>query len=147
MWKIFNKKSENDNKQENTGSKSAQVLDSKKKKTAKIVKKETVNTKKTDSASSLEKAHTVFLKPLVTEKLAHAAEFNTYAFVVSKKSNKIEIKKAFSEIYNIMPLSVNIVNMPAKAKNFKRIPGFRPAWKKAIIRLPKDKKINIVENV
>ncbi len=85
-------------------------------------------------------AKTILIRPLITEKSENLAESqNRYSFVVDKRVNKIEIKSAVQEMYNVSVLSVNTVRMPAKAKsrNTKSgiVKGRKPAYKKAIVRL------------
>ena len=44
----------------------------------------------------------VLLKPVVTEKMsAESEKFNRYGFVVDKRANKVEIKKAVEELYGV----------------------------------------------
>ena len=42
----------------------------------------------------------IILKPIITEKMTHAGEkLNRYGFMVDRKANKLQIKKAIKEIY------------------------------------------------
>ena len=94
-----------------------------------------------------ERSYRVFIRPLVSEKTAHMGADNTYAFAVHRSTNKVEIKKAFSEMYKVNPISVRIVNMPRKFKQYGKTAGVRSAWKKAIVRAPKGSKIDVFEGV
>ena len=50
----------------------------------------------------------VIIKPIVTEKMTEQGEkLNRYAFVVDKKANKLQIKDAVEELYNVSVASVN----------------------------------------
>ena len=50
----------------------------------------------------------IIIKPILTEKMAEQGEkLNRYAFVVNRKANKIEIRKAFEEYYDVSVISVN----------------------------------------
>ena len=50
----------------------------------------------------------IILKPIVTEKMTAAGEkFNRYGFQVVRTANKVEIKKAVEELYNVQVLDVN----------------------------------------
>jgi large subunit ribosomal protein L23 len=52
----------------------------------------------------------ILIKPIVTEKMtAQGEDFNRYGFVVAKEANKLEIKKAVEELYNVK-VSVESVN-------------------------------------
>ena len=60
----------------------------------------------------------ILLKPIVTEKMTKQGEdHNRYGFVVHKKANKIEIKKAVEEMYGVTVASVNTMVYPGKAKS------------------------------
>ena len=49
----------------------------------------------------------ILIKPIITEKATNDSElFNRYAFVVDKKANKIEIKKAVETAYGVSISSV-----------------------------------------
>lgn len=92
-------------------------------------------------------AHKVLIKPLITEKAANLGTENKYVFEAAVSANKIEIAKAINEVYGIMPVSVNIINMQGKKVRSGKFQGKRKSWKKAIVMLPKDKTINIYEGV
>ena len=92
-------------------------------------------------------AHTVFVKPLVSEKGAHGSIYDTYAFVVRRQTNKIEVARAFHSLYNIKPLGVRTLLMPEKRKRAGRRIGVRAGWKKALIRVPAGNKVDIFAGV
>jgi len=91
-------------------------------------------------------AYKVLVKPLMTEKTAEFGKDNSYVFEVDKKTNKIEIKKAVKEIYNVMPTDVNIINLKGKKTGVMRgRGGRRKDWKKAIVKLKQGDFINLYE--
>ena len=60
----------------------------------------------------------IIKKPVVTEKINKQTEkFNRYCFVVDKRANKLEIKKAVEEFYSVRVENVNTCVVPAKAKS------------------------------
>lgn len=89
-----------------------------------------------------EKYFKVLIKPIITDKTTKLLEDNKYTFIVSKKANKLDIKKAISHIYNVKVLSVTTVNVKRKIKRVGKYTGFKSAFKKAIIALNKESKIN-----
>ncbi|OJI07665.1 50S ribosomal protein L23 [bacterium CG10_46_32] len=89
----------------------------------------------------------MILRPHVSEKTARAGTHDTYAFVVSRNANKIEIKKAFWKMYGIQPIGIQIANVSARSINFRRVAGFKSAWKKAYVRVPKGSSIAVYEGV
>jgi hypothetical protein len=44
----------------------------------------------------------ILIKPIVTEKMTSQGEaFNRYGFLVTRKANKLQIKKAVEELYGV----------------------------------------------
>lgn len=82
------------------------------------------------------------VKTLVrTEKGTSLEKQRKYFFEVSKKSNKIEIRKAIEEIYNVKVQSVNTANVPGKKKRVRQQVGMTTSWKKATVTLKEGEKI------
>ena len=75
-------------------------------------------------------------RPLITEK-NHILrdEENKYVFEVSLDANKLEIRKAIEEIFDVQVASVKTMRMKGKMKRLGRYEGRRPDWKKAIVKL------------
>ena len=75
-------------------------------------------------------------RPLITEK-NHILrdEENKYVFEVSIDANKLEIRKAIEEIFDVQVASVKTMRMKGKMKRLGRYEGRRPDWKKAIVKL------------
>ncbi len=86
---------------------------------------------------------------LISEKsLAVRAKFNDYVFEVARDANKIDVKLAVEKLYNVKVVKVMTLNNPGKERRMGRYhPGFTPEWKKAIVKLAKDQKINEFENI
>lgn len=83
----------------------------------------------------------IIIRPLVTERTTELMEQNKYTFIVDRKSNKIDIKRAIEEIFGVQVESVNTLNFKGKKRRLGRYPeGFRPAFKKAIIKLTEESK-------
>lgn len=89
----------------------------------------------------MKNARDVIIKPLVTERSTELMEEHKYTFIVDKKSNKIDIKRAVEEIFKVKVAVVNTLNMNGKKRRLGRYPeGFRPGYKKAIVKLTEDSK-------
>ena len=73
--------------------------------------------------------------PLFTQKSSQLLNNNQYCFLVSKKLDKISIKKAFEEVFNIKVLSINVLTLPNKKKRVGNNIGNKSKYKKAIIFL------------
>ena len=97
----------------------------------------------------------IIIRPLLTEKMSRLEESERkYAFQVTKKTNKIEIKKAVEKKFNVQVLKVSTMNLSGKQKTMTvrsggktiRTSGYTSSWKKAIVTLKKDFSIYIVES-
>jgi large subunit ribosomal protein L23 len=84
------------------------------------------------------------LHPLVTEK---ATLSGTYQFEVPLSVNKVEVAKAIERLYGVKPLHVRMMRMEGKSVRGTYRTGKRKDWKKAIVRLPAGKTINVYEGV
>jgi large subunit ribosomal protein L23 len=92
-------------------------------------------------------AYKVLIRPMVTEKATNLSSVNQYVFMVANDANKISVTKAISEVYGVLPISVNIIKMKGKKVNRGRITGKRKDFKKAIVTLKKGESISVYEGV
>lgn len=111
-------------------------------------KKKMVSLKATSSKTVVTKKinvpmYRVIKRPLVTEKGAILAEYNQYVLRVERATNKSEIKKAVSALYNVTVKNVNIINTPRKKRQRGKAIGYRPSFKKAIVTLKEGDKIEV----
>jgi large subunit ribosomal protein L23 len=82
--------------------------------------------------------------PLVSEKSTFLANAkNAYTFEVDKKADKLQIKAAIEKLYDVKVVDVRTVNVAGKPKRTKTGHKTTPAWKKAIIVLAEDNKIDL----
>ncbi len=95
--------------------------------------------------------HDVLRRPIITEKSNYqAGELNQYVFEVSMNATKQMVKDAVETTFDVDVLRVNIVNVPAKRSRRwrnRRVKVRRSAYKKAIITLGLDERIDIFEGV
>jgi large subunit ribosomal protein L23 len=94
----------------------------------------------------------VLIKPILSEKANKQAEKdNRYAFVVDRKANKLEIKRAVKEFYGVEVAAVNTSVLPGKTKaKFTKagyIVGRKPAKKKAVVTLAEGETIDLYGTV
>ena len=94
----------------------------------------------------------ILIKPIITEKATNDSElFNRYAFVVDKKANKLEIKTAVEEAYNVAIQSVRTMNYPIQRKSkFTKsgvVQATKAAYKKAIVQLAEGDSIDFYSNI
>ena len=89
-------------------------------------------------------ARDIIIRPIVTEKTNMLAdEQNKITFEVAKTANKISVAQAIREIYDVKPVSVNIINTKSKKKRFGRYNTKTKAIKKAIVKFPEGQLIDI----
>ena len=92
--------------------------------------------------------HDVILRPIFTEKSTYLKETeNKLVVEVARDANKIEIKKAFEEIFDVKVDKVATINVRGKKKRWGRSEGRTRAMKKAIITLKKGEKLDFIEGV
>ncbi len=90
-------------------------------------------------------ARDIIVRPLVTEKSIKTEETqNTVVFEVRKDTNKIAVKQAVEEIFNVKVESVNIVNVKPREKRMGRYVGMTKAVKKAYVKLKDGYSINVL---
>lgn len=94
----------------------------------------------------------VIIKPIVTERMTWLGDsLNRYGFVVNKRANKIEIKKAVEEMYSVSVTNVNTMVYAGKAKSRYTkggiINGRTNSSKKAIVTLAEGDKIDFFSNI
>ena len=86
----------------------------------------------------------IILAPVVTEKTAGITEDgNKVVFKVAKDANKVQIKQAVEEAFNVKVSNVNTINVRPKKKRVGRYTGATKAYKKAIITLASGSKLDL----
>ena len=81
--------------------------------------------------------------PIITEKSNDLLEKeNKYTFKVALEANKVEIKQAIEAIYNVKVVDIATVRVLPKRRRVGKYEGYRSAYKKAIVKLAKDEKID-----
>lgn len=87
-------------------------------------------------------------RPLLTEKSVKLQETqNTFVFEVAREANKIEVKRAIEEIFDVKVDGVRILKMQGKMKRLGRFTGRRSSWKKAFVTLKPGETLELFENV
>ncbi len=98
--------------------------------------------KKTTMGPELE-PYQIILRPLVTEKGTHQStneHHNAYSFEVNLWANKTQIKHAVQELFNVRVLAVRTQLRLGKTRRYRYKEGKLSNWKKAVVKLhPEDK--------
>jgi len=88
--------------------------------------------------------HQVIVRPLVTEKGMHRANRNNaYSFEVATEATKADIRRAVEELFNVQVEKVAVQNRVGKSRRSRMRRTSTKAWKKAVVKLKPDFKINI----
>ena len=96
-------------------------------------------------------ADSIIIEPILTEKSNSLREegSNKYVFKVDKRSNKLQIMRAVRELFSVNPVNCRIINVKQKPRMARTRSGFKrgktATWKKAIVTLPRNEKIDIFE--
>ena len=94
----------------------------------------------------------IIIKPIVTEKMTVQGEkLNRYGFIVDRDANKIQIKAAVEQMYNVSVASVNTLNYHGKKKSRYTkagiLRGRENHYKKAYVTLAGEDKIDFYSNI
>jgi large subunit ribosomal protein L23 len=89
----------------------------------------------------------ILIEPVLSEKANTLREQGKYVFRVDPKATKLQVMEALRRLYNVHPISCNIMVVGGKPKRLRNRPGYTSSYKKAIVKLPKDEKISIFEGV
>lgn len=94
----------------------------------------------------------ILIKPIVTEKMTDQGEkLNRYGFVVDKDANKVQIKQAVEELYDVTVTDVNTMRYAGKSKvRFTRSgvqSGRTASFKKAVVTIAEGEAIDFYSNI
>lgn len=93
----------------------------------------------------MKKNYDVIVRPLITEKTTALIELRQYTFEVKQGSNKVEVKKAVEELFNVKVTAVNMINCRRKERRVGKYEGLRPAVQKAVVTLAEGNKLDVFE--
>lgn len=94
----------------------------------------------------------ILLKPVVTEKMTEKGEEQgQYGFIVNKNANKLQIREAVEEMYNVTVINVNTLRHKGKEKSRYTktgiLTGRTNEYKKAIVTLAEGEMIDFYSNI
>ena len=94
----------------------------------------------------------ILIKPIVTEKMTIQGEkLNRYGFIVDREANKLQIKAAVEQMYNVTVADVNTMNYHGKRKSrytkAGMLQGRANHYKKAIVTVAGEDKIDFYANI
>ena len=92
-----------------------------------------------------ERLMSVLVSPHVSEKGTRIGEeSNQVIFRVLPSATKLEIKRAVELLFSVEVMHVRVANYDGKKKQFQRLAGRRPHWKKAYVRLKEGHEIDFL---
>ena len=91
----------------------------------------------------MKNSYIIITSLLRTEKGTDSLKDNKYHFIVDKRANKIEIKKAVEEIYKVKVKDVNTYITHGKLKRVRTHYGRTTDLKKVIVTLKDGNKIEV----
>ncbi|MGB2599921.1 MAG: 50S ribosomal protein L23 [Candidatus Omnitrophota bacterium] len=88
-------------------------------------------------------SYDIVMNMIRTEKGTNLLMQNKYLFKVAKAANKNEIKESVEDIYKVIVKDVNVMNVKGKKRRVRFREGKTSSWKKAIVTLRPDNKIEV----
>jgi len=90
----------------------------------------------------------VLRRPIITEKSSLQSEYlNRYTFEVDIRANKLQIKDAVEQAFNVEVVTVNVIRVSGKRRRWGKLVGQTKDWKKAIVTLRPGQSIQFFEGV
>ena len=86
----------------------------------------------------------VLKEPHVSEKATYLSDQGKYTFKVFPQANKIQIKRAITNLYGVRVKDVKVINIKPKKRILRGIEGVKGGHKKAIVTLEQGEKIEIL---
>lgn len=88
----------------------------------------------------------IIMAPLITEKGTLVGEQgNQFLFKVANGANKVEIKQAIEEFFEVKVEKVRTSRLLGKTRRVGRHVGRKPSWKKAYVTLAEGHSIDFFE--
>lgn len=93
-------------------------------------------------------AYDIILKPVISEKAMDGMQERKYTFRVAVDANKLQIKNAVEEIFDVDVEKVTTMNMKGKPRRVRYVMGKTSDWKKAVVKLtPSSKTIEFFDSL
>jgi len=88
--------------------------------------------------------HQILIRPVLTEKTTHAIEArNSYVFEIARDANKIQVRRAVEDLFDVKVLKVNVLNRRGKLKRVGRSVGYGRTTRRAIVTIKRGEKIDV----
>ena len=88
----------------------------------------------------------VIKRPVITERSSSLRAHNQYVFEVALDATKGQIRQAVESLFRVKVEAVRTMRFPGKlTRRMSPRPGYRPDWKKAIVRVKAGQEIKTGE--
>nr|YP_010197831.1 ribosomal protein L23 [Gracilaria isabellana]UAD86247.1 ribosomal protein L23 [Gracilaria isabellana] len=81
--------------------------------------------------------------PILTDKTTLMVEDNKYYFAVTIKAKKSEIKQAVEKLFDVKVEKINTLIVKSQKKRIGKYLGYKSKYKKAIVKLNNQYRINL----
>ena len=85
----------------------------------------------------------IIIEPVITERSNFDMQEGKYTLKVNKKATKVDIANAVEKLFEVKVLNVNTMTVKGKVKRVGRSVGKTSDWKKAIVQVHQEDKIEI----
>ena len=92
-------------------------------------------------------AHEILVRPIISEKNTLLNEIGQYIFEIDERANKIMVRQAVEELFNVHVKAVNTMHVTGKRRRSGRTMGRTRSWKKAIVTLRPGDRIELFQGV
>jgi len=90
----------------------------------------------------------IIKRPIITEKTTKLKQqHNSYVFEVDLNATKSQIKEAIEKLFNVDVISVRTNIIKGKLRRYGRYEGYKPDWKKAIVRIKQGQSIKQIDEI
>jgi large subunit ribosomal protein L23 len=102
-----------------------------------------VSPKAKEKKEAPERGEKAIIRPVVTEKAFSLQSSGVYTFIVEKGATKQSIRSAVERQFGVHVKKVNVIDMPGKKRQRRRIVGHVPGYRKALVRVRDGESIDI----
>jgi len=83
--------------------------------------------------------------PILTEKTISFIEKKKYSFAVDPKADKLSVKSALEQLFDVKVVSINTSLLPLKKRRVNKFIGKKARYKRAIVTLAPEDAISLFE--
>jgi large subunit ribosomal protein L23 len=90
----------------------------------------------------------IIKRPIITEKTTKLKQQqNSYVFEVDINATKSQVKEAIEKLFNVDVEDVRTIIIKGKLRRYGRYEGYKPDWKKAIVKIKQGQNIKQIDEL